>query len=71
MLKTIEEHNAEILENEKKKREALYNTGVACPDCGKELKFVDPYGMKLSSPPKKAVKCECGYRHYIFVGGRI
>ena len=61
-LKTIQEHNDEVYH-----RLGNYNTSVECPNCGKELQFVDNTVM-LSNPPQRDVKCfECGYTNRIKV----
>lgn len=62
-LKTIEEHNAEVLDSFKERN----NTGVACPNCDNELQFADSM-ILLSYPAQKKVVCfECNYTTNIFV----
>lgn len=63
MLKTIEEHNQEILKKLEEEKKKLYNTGVMCPKCSSELQYTKPYETLLSYPPKKEVKCSiCDFR---------
>jgi uncharacterized protein with PIN domain len=64
-LKTISEHNAEVLRRAKLKSNNQPN--VACPYCGKALIFAD--GMILASlPPQRKVLCSsCGAETYILV----
>lgn len=40
-------------------------TGIACPECGKELYDANPGTYLMSNPPKVEVKCAaCGYKGY-------
>jgi ribosomal protein S27E len=62
-LKTIEEHNELVF----KKNIDKYSTGVQCPNCVNELKYINDI-MLLSNPPQKEVKCfNCNYTTRIFV----
>ena len=60
-LKSIEEHN--------KSRFTFLDrigTGVACPNCGKELIESQPGVILTSYPPQKLVHCEsCDYKNCI------
>ena len=38
--------------------------GIACPQCGAELRDIDPLVTLTSNPPQKTVGCQCGYRGY-------
>jgi hypothetical protein len=38
--------------------------GIECPECGEELLDSSPMITLTSSPPKKNIHCECGYRGY-------
>jgi len=40
------------------------NTGIECPLCKNELMYADNC-IYTSNPPKRKVKCECGYIDYI------
>ena len=68
MLKTIKQHNDEMIKRLEEKENTKYNTGIDCPICGVELKYVDPYSVLLSYPPRKAVHClKCGHCATIIV----
>lgn len=61
-LLTIEEHNNRILGI------TTFLTGVACPNCSKELQFKTPGVVMLSSPPQADVICfDCNYSTMIYV----
>lgn len=63
MLKSIEEHNKDILD----KYNSHYKTGVACPNCGTELQFITNIEY-MSNPPQKDVQCyNCAYLGRIYV----
>lgn len=57
MLKTIEQHNEEVIKKLKEEEEKLYKTGVECPKCKTELRYADPYSTLMSYPAKKRVHC--------------
>jgi len=61
-MKTIDEHNKNILKLIQ--QEKLMNTGIECPLCKNELMYADNC-IYTSNPPKRKVKCECGYIDYI------
>lgn len=63
-MKTLDQHNAERREFLAKVRDASQSTGIACPECGKELIRTNPNTLCLSIPPQINVHCECGYRGY-------
>lgn len=63
MLKTIEEHDEEMRKKFKEKRESPFKTGVECPECKIELRYIDPHSTLMSYPPRKAVCCpNCGHQ---------
>lgn len=43
-LKSVDEHNKEVIENRQKAEEAARKTGVACPNCKEELLWVQTQG---------------------------
>lgn len=58
-LKSVEEHNSEIHSSYRSVNK--WSTGVACPQCGTELHFVNN-NLLLSYPAQRSVKClECPY----------
>jgi len=62
---TISEHNN--LEKSKRfigtKKHSM-GTNIECPKCHNELKLANN-STYLSNPPKRQVKCMCGYVDYI------
>lgn len=65
-LKTLEEHNLQIMKKFDDKSKLL--NGIACPKCGKELYDVNPISILTSYPPKKNVACtSCDYVGYALV----
>ena len=64
-LKTIAEHNAEVLRRAKLKANNQPNVG--CPYCGKALTFADDV-ILASLPPQRKVRCaSCGVETYLLV----
>lgn len=62
-LKTIQEHNEEVLNQIRSK----YLTGIACPKCGEEMQYQNPDILLLSSPPQANIICfECGYADIVY-----
>ena len=61
-MKTIKEHNDNILNIIQKAR--LMNTNIECPLCKSELMYADNC-IYTSNPPKRKVKCICGYIDYV------
>jgi len=61
-MKTINEHNDTILKLIQKAQSM--NTNIECPLCKNELIYADNY-IYTSSPPKRKVKCICGYIDYV------
>ena len=43
MLKSVEEHNKDRREEKQRLLDKLACTEVACPRCGNELRWVEPY----------------------------
>jgi DNA-directed RNA polymerase subunit RPC12/RpoP len=67
-MKTLQEHNADVIQQHKEEKEKSHLSGVACPECGIELEFINPWQMLMSYPPKKSVKCpKCGYNGYMIM----
>lgn len=67
MLK-LSEYNKIIIEEIREEDRKKVFTGVACDDCGTELKYVDYYSTLLSYPAQKNVICpNCGKKDYIVV----
>lgn len=64
-LKTMEEYN------EQRSREYMSHytnlgTGVACPQCGDEMKLSNPTAVLTTFPPQKAVHCNtCKFKSCI------
>jgi len=62
MLKTIEDHEAEVYR--------VYRTdlsGIECPNCKRELQF-EGREVMTSSPPQKSIKCfNCNYSNRVVV----
>jgi len=59
-LKSIEEYNKERMTFFSNNIEA--NTGIACPQCGDQLKESNPGMLLMSNPPRKSVRCDtCNY----------
>jgi len=61
-MKTINEHNANIIKHIQQAR--LINTNIECPLCKNELMYADDC-IYASNPPKRKVKCKCGYIDYV------
>ena len=61
-MKTIVEHNDNILKLIQKARSM--NTNIECPKCKNELMYADNC-IYTSNPPKRKVKCTCGYIDYV------
>lgn len=61
-LLTLDEHNAMVAEQY---HDPLANLptrcGIACPSCGKELYDCTPNMIMPTSPPRKKVRCHCGW----------
>lgn len=59
LMKTLDEHNRERRQWIEERRRAAdkVETGVACPDCGNEMVFVNPHAINASIPPSRTVKC--------------
>lgn len=63
-LKSIEEYNKERMTFFS--NNVQVNTGIACPQCGDEMKESNPGMILLSNPPKKTVHCDtCKYSSFI------
>lgn len=63
-MKTIEEHNREVL----RKKGNKHSTGIMCPLCGNELHYPTPDVVMNSYPPQKDVACvNCGYKGMVYV----
>ena len=63
-MKTIEEHNNEIL----KILLAASRTGIECPKCHRELEYINSVIIQTCNyPDKRQVRCQCGFSDYIFV----
>ena len=59
-LKPLADYNNERRAQLSALRQQSRPNGLACPDCGKELR--DVLGVTLTSdPPRTPVECECGY----------
>lgn len=61
-----------LISLEEHQRNKLYankdTTGIACPNCGDELKLTNPGIIMLSSPPQADVKCfKCDYATRIYI----
>lgn len=41
---------------------SFIQTGLACPQCGKELMEFCNAPILMSYPPRKNVHCECGFK---------
>jgi len=66
-VKSLDEHNkdrrAEIARQVQSDLDAL--SGVACPKCGTEMKYLSEHSMNLSNPPSRTVSCpKCGAAGY-------
>lgn len=63
-MKTLEEHNKEIISNfiEMNTKYPRPND-IACPKCDKEMYDLDDTVL-CSNPPQKNIGCVCGYRDY-------
>lgn len=53
-LKTIEEHNEEIL----KRACSDGLSGISCPECAAEMVNIKPHISLLSNPPQHWVRCD-------------
>lgn len=63
-MKTIEEHNNEVI-NYHDSKKCL--SGIECPNCKKELHYKNSNIVLLSYPPQKEVVCfECGYSNTVY-----
>jgi hypothetical protein len=64
-LKSLKEHMEDVKLRVMMQRERL--TGIACPYCGHELRYVGDTAM-MSNPPQRKVECsDCDYRSRIYV----
>jgi len=64
-LKSLEQFNAEKMENMPRWGMNKERNGIACPNCGEELYDSDPFVTLTSYPAKKNVHCEkCNYSGY-------
>jgi uncharacterized protein with PIN domain len=69
ILKSLEEHNKQasnyhwaLVSNQP------HPNGIACPECGEELRDADPNMILASMPPKKSIYCpSCKYTGYRIV----
>jgi hypothetical protein len=64
-LKTIAQHNAEVLE----RLQRTNTTNIACPRCGCEMIFPNE-AILMSNPPKRDIQCAnvaCLYETYVLV----
>lgn len=69
MLKTVEQRNEEIREKLKEENERVYGTGVECPDCKTELRYIMPCLVLMSYPAQQEVRCpNCGLKTRILAG---
>lgn len=57
-LKSVDQHNDDRRKVKEEADKKMRCTGVACPKCGDELKWVVPYGhtVMVSSNPQHAVR---------------
>lgn len=62
-LKSLKDYNNEKLSQLVKS----VGTGIACPECGKEMVLSEPGRILLTNPPKERIHCECGYKDYKYV----
>jgi DNA-directed RNA polymerase subunit RPC12/RpoP len=62
-MKSIEEHQAEILHLRKNK----YHTGIQCPYCGNELQYKDDTVMLSYPPQKEVIRFNCRYTDRVYV----
>ncbi len=61
-MKTLEEHNKEVLESNSNQNNPRLN-GIKCPGCSKELMDNDPTFVMASNPPQVYIHCpSCGYK---------
>ena len=59
-LKNLDEYNKEFIEKFKRERKC-YN-GLACPQCGEELRDREPGMFLASNPAQSIVICDgCGF----------
>lgn len=64
-LKSVEQHNREKREAREQAEEARKRTGVACPGCGEELRWVGEYRfayLTLPIPHTRPAQCPCGIK---------
>lgn len=62
-LKSFDSHQIETYPQQLTNK--VVNTGVACPNCGKEITFIENGIRTASIPPKVRVKCDCGWSSYL------
>lgn len=58
-LKSVDEHNAERSKARREREDAASRTGVACPKCGEELRWVGRSLSALTYPPSFTRQAEC------------
>jgi len=65
-MRTLEEHNDEVLDFVKRMTSYPKPNDIACPKCGEELMDTDNRVL-TSNPPQRNIHCpSCGYRGYRF-----
>ena len=65
-LKSLSEHNHQTLEQYREFHTKGVPNGIACPECGSELRDV-PGAQLLTAPPQLPVVCmACGYTGHRF-----
>lgn len=64
---SLEEYNQQAWDRAIKHTQDPLLNGIACPNCGKELRDEDPNMQMLSSPPQTHVRCTCGFRGNRFI----
>ena len=67
-MKSLEEYNAEVIQQIKEAKAKAHLSGVGCPNCGTEMELPNPDMLLMSNPSKKIVECpKCGHRGYMIV----
>ena len=56
-LKSLQDHNEARREAILRAREDRHKTGIACPQCGTELRNTEPGVLLASNPPQVRLDC--------------
>lgn len=66
-MKSLKEHDDEILDRYMEMQTYPQNNGIECPECKKELQDVDSLAI-MSNPPKKRIECpNCGFEGFRYL----